>query len=251
MKKIKGTIIFSIIFIVILVLDFILYNNINYFLPSYENKLYSYANTSQIEQKEFLFEMYEQIEMQNNYKMIDVEKFNELSQNNIVYNILKNNILDEINKLELEEIIMEIFYIGEMQNTIYGDFKIVGNPYVGIGKNGSFLILYSQDMKKIYYLNIDERNIIESEYGYGEVYEMRAGIEFDKFITQDDKKSKTELIYRCREFIKNMLNYDDFEPETIMYKENYYILKESKRDITIYYNASSNMVIGFYMGFGK
>lgn len=264
MKKIKGTIIFSIIFIVILILDFILYNNINYFLPSYENKLYSYANTSQIEQKEFLFEMYEQIEMQSNYKIIDEKSFEELEKNNTLYNIIKNSILDDIDELKLKDAIMEIFYIGEMQNTIYGDFKIFGNPYIGIGKIGSFLILYSQDMKKIYYLNIDEKNMIESinyenEYGYGEVYEIRTDndndydYDYDKFkyVTQDDKKSKTELIYRCKEFIKNMLNYDDFEPETIMYKENYYILKEPKRDITIYYNASSNMVIGFYIGFGK
>lgn len=149
MRRIKGTIIFIIIFLIILLFEFILYKNLDKLMPTYENKLYSFENEIEKEEKEFLFEIYmqvqESLEIKNDYKYINEEELNNINKNEIINNIIKKYILEYVHEYKLEP----IFYISELTNTVYGDLKVIGNLY-------SSIILYSEDMKKIYYADINE-----------------------------------------------------------------------------------------------
>ena len=252
MKKIKGTVTFFIVFLIILTLYMLLYKNIDIFLPIHQNELYSFSNELQKEQKEFLIEMYEQIQMQNNYKNIDSEEFKRISKNNLVYNIIRNNTYKEIIDEDLELLALDYLYTEELYNTIYGNLKVVRGFNLGYS-NLEFAVIYSDDMKKICYLNISELlYIIESQY-FDESYEIQSIFEekSKEELNQDEKRSKDDIINNCKERFLEFIKEYDFEPDTIIYKGNYYILKDTKQDITIYYDSNNNSIFGLYIGFGK
>ena len=153
MKRLKGIAIFGIIFTIILFLDYILYKNLDKFMPTYENRVYSFENNSHVEEKEFLFEMYEQVEMQNKrYKDIDEEELNNINKNEIIYNILRKEIFKDVEENKFKQIVMENFYTDKLSNTVYGNLKVIGNLY----DKPYIIILYSEDMSKVYYINLDE-----------------------------------------------------------------------------------------------
>ena len=68
---------------------------------------------------------------------------------------------------------------------------------------------------------------------------------------QYTKKSKEILIANCKDIISNIIKEDKFNPDTIIYKNNYYILKDNTQDTTVYYNADNNSILGLYIGFKK
>lgn len=256
MKKIKATIIFLIIFLLILAIDLLFYKHINIFLPTHEKEVFSFEKDITSENRDFLLTMYEQVEKQSNYKMIYEKELSNIEKNEIIYNIIKNSISNEMNDEQIKRLIIEYFYMDELPKTIYGDLKVINGQCVyidEIGKEINFLILYSNDMKKIYYI---DKNIVELEFFRN--IELKYGGEEDKDELQEteeklqyDKMSKTELINNCKEILKEYIKNIEFEPETIMYKGIYYILKDTTKDITVYYNSNNNAILGLYMGFEK
>lgn len=255
MKKIKGIAVFLVIFLAILFLNYLFYKNINIFLRTQEKELYSFESNTQKEQKELLYEIYEQVLMQNNYKKIDEEEVDEITKNNIIYNLIKNTIYKNVDEKEIELMANYILSIGELSNTIYGNLKVVSDLEISkIGRWMNFLILYSEDMKKIYYLNINaESESYEKDQTVSEI-QSEGNVIFDEKnenISQYDKRSKEELVNNCKSSMLNLIKNIEFEPDTIIYKGNCYILKDSKRSITVYYNSIDNIIFGMHIGFEK
>ena len=229
-------------------MDFILYKNLDRLMPTYENKLFSFENEKNKTSKEFLFEMYDQIEKQNDYnryKRINEEEFENMSE--IPYNIMKKYLLMDIQEISNDKkIIMDEFYVGDLSNTIYGDLKVI-NHLATIS-----WIVYSEDMSKIYYINmyemcrkrnsevlLENREVMQKE-------EISEG-EVEEYV----EKSKEELISEVQKTLSNIFKELVFSPNTIMYKGGYYILKDNENDITIYYDINDDIILGLYKGFKK
>ena len=254
MKRLKGTVIFIICFLIILALDFTWYKNINRFLPTNEKELYSFPNDEKDDRNDFLSEMYEIVIMKNSYKQ-NIE-FEEIRNNNILYNLIRN-INDEDN--DIEELNS---YISDLSNTIYGNLKALN-----INVNGmDYLIIYSEDMKKLYYLNVGEAlanyestyNILDEQADYYGIDQIQEEYNEEVILTESNENENTKVeknIEKLRNNVKiafsNMVKTYEFEPDTIIYRGNYYILKDSTRDVTIYYNDISDVIFGFYIGFNK
>lgn len=260
MKRIKETVIFCIIFLIIVLLDFAIYRNIDMFLLKDEGEIYTFANDSKNEQKDFLSEMFEMAEMQNNYKQtID---FEDIRNNDILYNLIRNNIYGEYEDKYMEITMNSNSYICELSNTIYGDFKAL-NINADSLYGPDYLIIYSEDMKKFYYLDLEQRlstleatNVSIYDTEEKKLYKIKQGIvEDDAESSVKEKiiggKSRDELVNSTEKLFSELMKNYEFEPDTIMYEVNYYILKDSIRDITIYYNATIDAIFGFYIGFNK
>lgn len=216
-------------------------------MPTHEKEVYAYERDIKIDKKDFLMELYKQVEKQNEYKLIENEEIENITKNEIIYNIIKNNIIG--NAVD-EGIIKKNLYTKELSNTIYGELKIIDSLYqYNFEKN--FTIVYSKDMTKLCYLDKDE--ILYTILNKDDISEIKEGesLNFDEEIFQQDKKSKMELIDNCKTAISSFIKNSEFSPNTIMYRSNYYILKDTSNDITVYYNVNNNIVLGFYIGFEK
>lgn len=255
MKKLKGTIIFSVIFLIILIIYFILYKNIDILFPLPEKEIYSFENNSPKEEDDFLLGIYEQVEIQTNYKKINEEELNNILENDILFNIITDNIFEKnIDQEELKCFFQSSVYTGKLYNTIYGDLKIVREFYnQKIKENSENLIVYSEDMNKIYYMDINNYFAAISKITINEGYEVPSNLqdEIEQDLLEHDKKGKTEIINNCGEKFKKIINNYEFNSDIIINKGNYYILKDNTNDITVYYNSNENIIFGIYIGFGK
>lgn len=70
----------------------------------------------------------ENLELQNNYREINEKELNNINQNKIINSIIKKYMLENINEYEIKP----IFYISELNNTIYGNLNIIVNLYNSI-----------------------------------------------------------------------------------------------------------------------
>ena len=243
MKKFKDAIIFIISFLVILLIEFVLYNNLDKLMPTYENKLYAFENEMSKNKQEFLFEMYEQAQIQNNYKEINQEELNKVFENEILYNILVKGIYNGFEREDLQKLAVYELFSSKLGNTIYGDLNIIGGLY------SEWLVLYSEDMTKVCYVNMYEinRNSYKDKlYGAGPLIELQGETETGFNYIQKDKE---ELERTVRESISRVFKNYDFHADVIMYKENYYVLKDNEKDMTIYYSDYNDILLGFYTGF--
>lgn len=248
MKRFKGTIIFIISFFIILALDFALYKNIDRFLPTHEKELYVFENNSNSESKEFLSEMYELFELQNNCRPIN--DLNIIRKNEILYNLIKNSIYKGYNDDDFDKAVEKDLYVGELQNTIYGDLNVV---CVISYKKTHYLVIYSEDMKNIFYLDVNQKEYTNSSSEFVEYYSKNTVYYIKENNAEDltDEKSKTELINQCKSSFEELIKDYEFDPDTIIYKNSYYILKDNEKNITIYYNDTDNIIFGLYIGFDK
>ncbi len=256
MNKNKGIIAFCIIFLIILVLDFLFYKNIDIFLPTLENKLYSFEDNLKEEQKDFLIEMYEIFEMQS--KNNQLTNFNIIKSKETIYNLIRNNICRDYTDKEFENI---AFFTDELSNTIYGDLKTISIKHE-YTKEENYLIIYSEDMQKIYYLDVIKGLInntlfkIENE-NVLQLVQSPNKKDDEKYLneeqtqTTNNERSKTELVSKGKMSFANIIKNIEFEPQTIIYRGSYYILKDNTKDITVYYETTSNVIFGLYIGFGK
>jgi len=205
-----------------------------------DKKIYSFENINKKSTEDFIIDMYDLSTAQNNFKELNLD---EIKSNEILYNLIKNYIFKDYN----EE---KILYSAELPNTVYGDLKIIS-----ITQNESFyLITYSEDMKKVFYINEnilygifnrgDKLIVIDSDYS-----EYSA----EKFYTDNliSEKNKAELINKGKISFSNIIKECEFNPETIINNVDYYILKDTERNITVYYNVERDEVGGFYMGFDQ
>lgn len=251
MKRIRETLIFIIIFLIILFINFLFYKNIDIFLRINEKEVYSYESDLKSDKKDFLIELYEQIEKQNENELIKDEEIENISKNKLIYRVIKNNILKNMADEEVKEIIAKNIYTKELSNTIYGELMIIDNLYEYDNKDeiNNFAIIYSKDMTKLCYLDKNEvpNSILNKEY----IKEIKEAELWSFGEEIDDKKSKTEILDSCKNAFSSFIQESDFTPDTITYKGNYYILKDISNDITVYYNVNYNVILGFYIGFEK
>lgn len=269
MKKIKSFILFIIIFLIIVILDFYLYKNIDKLIPKNDGYLYIFENNVKEKNTEFLEEIFKYVEV-TNYKRASKEEINRIIKNKTLYSLLKNYIYEisifekemnegKINVEEFKEILMEELYTGKLINTIYGDLNVImiisnNDNYYYSRNNSDYLIVYSNDMSKFYYLNVSKKIICENmvENGIDDNDKM---IYYDE--NGEEKQLSTGISETNREEILNKVNKvfskvfinKEFKPDTIIYRENYYILKDTTEDITLYYDKQEDTIFGLYIGF--
>lgn len=245
MKKLKGTFVFCIIFLIILIIDLIFYKNIDKLVPTMDKKIYSFENINKKSTEDFILDMLELSTTQNNFK--ELKSFDEIKSNEIIYNLIKNYIFKGYNE---EEILEWNVYSAELPNTVYGNLKVISITQ----DEYSYLITYSEDTKKVFYTNADilsgifnrgdDLIVVDSDYSEYSV---------ENFYTDNliSEKNKAELINKGKNAFSNIIKECEFNPGTIMNNDNYYILKDTERNITVYYNVERDEIGGFYMGFDQ
>ncbi len=241
MKKIKGMAIFITIFLLILFANFLFYNNIDIFFTENEGKVVSYENNFKNEEKDFLIELNDKLENQGDYKIIKLEseEAENIIKNKVICNIIIENSLKNLTDSEIKEILAYTSFIGKLYNTIYGELNILE-----IVNTNFFKIVYSNDMSKLCYINM-------SEISYQSDIKEIGFSGYEKDISEYDKISKEELIKSAKISFSKFIKDIEFTPDTIMHRENYYILKDIQNDVTVYYSVNTNTILGFYIGFRK
>ncbi len=154
MKKFKNTFLFIIVLLIIFAVDFLIYKNIDILIPKQEKKLFSYTNDRENKDKYFLYELSKQIEQKNDYKKISNEELKNILDNKILNNLIINYIYEmEFDDFKNYEKIKDNIYVASLTNTIYGDLKVISirNKYY---KGPNNLIVYSEDMQKLYYYDL-------------------------------------------------------------------------------------------------
>lgn len=264
MRRIKSIILFIIIFLIIVMLDFYLYKNLDKLIPKHDGDLYIFENNVKKKNKEFIEEIYEHVEITNN-KKVSKEELDRIKLNETLYNILKNYVykidsfyekMGQINTKELEkifeEVLMEELYTGKLTNTIYGDLNVImiisnGENKYYLNDNNDCIILYSDDMSKVYYLDVNKKIVYEDviDDNYKMIYYDEKGEEKELFsgLSRDEILNKVNRIF-SKVFVKK-----EFKPDTIIYKESYYILKDTTENITLYYDKQENIIFGLHIGF--
>ncbi len=270
MRKLKNAIWFIIIFVMIFIVYFYIYKNIDKFIPKHENEVYFFANNIKNEKSEFLYEMAEYIEASSYNGIANEDELNKIKENEILCNLIKKATNDfyglEQEKYEIK--VMSSYFIGELNNTIYGDLKCLTDRYTTGAKKANysiFWIAYSEDMSKIYYYNpspVSSYNSNQSVVSY-EKYAIESKVDSDisdgdiydsNNDNIDDSKqyeqNRDEILQNGKRAFSNLIINKEFEPNTIIHKDNYYVLKDTNRDITVYYDINFDDIIGLYMGFG-
>lgn len=210
-KKIIQILVFLIIFILILFANFVVYKNINKIIPTHQGEIYTFENNIKQEKYNFLYEMCQQLEEQENYKKV-LDSTSIAEENPVVFNIIKNytyykNILEEAHlKVPL--------YVGELQNTVYGDLEfLISKTYTTIKGYAytNFYIVYSKDMKKICFYNLEGRGVepynysiqVKDETYYDEGYKINSQSVLGENNNEDinsveASKNKEEIIKRLK-----------------------------------------------------
>ena len=254
MKKYRGTIKFFVILIIIILLNLFLYQNIDLLIPIHENEVFAYENNLLGEKEDFIYDIFNQINDITEFEYNNANDDNtieELKNNEIVYSLLYNYIfkLQIADESEIKDAILELTNITKLKNTIYGDLNVITVGAENIRSN--IAILYSDNMDKFYYL---DATFSGKSTSYDD-YILMESDEYEIKISNDDKennkKNKAEIIDNVKKALESLINDYEFDPDTILYRENYYILKDSKKDTTVYYYAERNMIFGFYYGFDK
>lgn len=246
MKNFKNIIIFIAVF---LLLYFCMYRNIDNLIPKYEDKIYTFANDTKQENSDFIYEMFEHIISLGNYKAISSEEeIENIKKNSILYNLINNYVYEaKLSESMLKKVISGL-YVGEMDNTIYGDLKFISSAY---SSNKAldilFVIAYSEDMNKVYYLNLSEDGTSASSSTGPVIYDGNEASDENQF-----EQNKNDILQKgINAFLRAMIN-TKFDPDTIIKQNEYrYILKDTTRDITVYYNIEKDVIVGFFMGFEK
>lgn len=86
---------------------------------------------------------------------------------------------------------------------------------------------------------------------YTEIREEEGIVSDKESYLEYGQKGKEELEIEVQKIISEIFKDYKFSSDVIMYKGDYYILRDKQKDMTIYYNAINNTIIGFYMGFEK
>ena len=255
MKKIKGIIIFCIIFLIILLIDFTLYKNINVFLLNEEGKIYTLADNSNKVQKDFSSEMFEMMYLENNFNQIT--DYEEIKNDEVLYNL----IIKSKDEYFPEEDMFSDSYISESLDTVYGRLRAINiNTNQLFGED--ILIVYSEDTKKIYYLNFDKQSEmfskLDDRIDIGQMNNYKneqEKLETSDVLTTDEisvtRRIRKELVRKVKEAFSNLMKNYKFEPDSIIYSGYYYVLKDNVEDITICYDANNDNIFAFYIGFNK
>ncbi len=90
---------------------------------------------------------------------------------------------------------------------------------------------------------------IQEQYGLNSSTSDRTT---DEEIASEKSQQNREKVQKdaVNAFSKAILN-TKFTPDTIVYKGNSYLIKDSTRDITVYYDNNNDVIFGLYKGFNK
>lgn len=263
MKKIKSMLFFIIILLIILLFDFLIYKNTDILIPKDEKKLFTYSNSDDSNKendgKDFLYRLYEQIEIKNDYRKISNQELENVYNNKILNNLILSYIYKiDSNQAKYLEKIQSDLYVGNLTNTIYGDLKVLSirDTYYEVPNN---LIVYSEDMTKIYYF---DGLYYDTSYLYGRNEEYNAQAQgdtsiYDKQIEEETNASKgneqnrAKVLEKINKAFSDAVINTEFVPDTIVYKLNYYLVKDTTRDITVYYDQNNDVIFGLYKEFDK
>ena len=254
MKKRSGTIRFIIILIIIITLNLLLYKNIDFLIPIHENEVFAYENNLLGEKEDFIYDIFNQINdrTQLEYNNANDNTIESLKSNEVAYHFLYHYFFDMLqieDEEEIEMAILELTNITKLENTIYGDLNVITVGKRNVRSN--MVILYSDNMDKFYYLD----GTFSGEYIFYNDYILIDSDGYEIKISnnneENNKKNKEDIIENVKKALESFINDYEFDPDTILYRENYYILKDSEKDTTVYYYAEKNVIFGFYYGFGK
>lgn len=240
MKNLKNKMIFLIILTSIFLINGLLYINMNQFIPKYENEIHTFANGKDKNNTDFLDEMYVQIENAHS-KQITNKEIEKIKENQVLYHLIRNY----IHKGEIAEddfiTKQQYWEVGNLDNTIYGDLKFLKSHI-------TYNIVYSEDLKKIYYFNMPEH---ASAFDTSYMLQTNEDSNQPKNEMEELEQNKEKIMKNGKEeFSKAMLNME-FNPNIIIYNYGSYILKDEINDITVYYNKKTNHILGFYFGFER
>lgn len=253
LRKLKNIIWFILIVLIILSIYILIYKNIDILVPKYEDVGYSFSIKEKEQNTEFLNKMAEYINTYDYYRKLSDDEIANIKSNEKL-----NKLLTYIYHSEDDDYyFLEGALVGTMYDTIYGDLNVIiqrYNYYKEKKKSSSivYMIAYSDDMKKIFYLN----NTISLSYSNAAVNGPYI-YDTDVVETSEEEAAKKEdftmstITGLAREKFFAAIPNTEFNPNTIMYDKPYYILEDSENDITIYYDSYCSDIYGLYIGFGN
>ncbi len=250
--KYKGIIKFISVLLIILMMEFILYKNIDKVIQNDDGVLYHYSNESKDENVELIFRMHELVMTGSKFRELNDSEIDNIKNNEVIYLIIKK-VFDGYRDEELIDVLKAFTYTEDLENTIYGNLKVInvrydyGTHYKAQYDDGTILnIVYSEDMNKIYYCNEAVRLSLEPQS-----YDIESVVEEESVDQDIVDKEKIKIVDKVTESLSEITNKYEFNPDTIINKGIYYILKDTSNDITVYYSYKNNIIWGFYIGFEK
>lgn len=251
LRKLKNIICFILIVLIILSIYILIYKNIDVLVPKYEDVGYSFAIKEKEQDTEFLNQLADYINTYDYYRKISDEDIIKIKSNEKLDKLLKYFYCSGAD----EDYFLDSALVGTMYDTIYGDLNILiqrYNYYYTEKKKSSsnlYMIAYSDDMNKIFYLNntlsMNNSSISESKT---QIYDAEVENSEEEAGKQEEL-TMTTITQHAREKFFIAIPNMEFNPSTIMYDNPYYILEDSQNDITIYYDSYSSEIYGMYIGF--
>lgn len=253
LRRLKNIVWFILIVLIILSIYVLIYRNIDRLVPKYEDVGYTFAIKEEEQNTEFLHQLADYINTYDYYRKISDEDIIKIKSNEKLDKLLRYYYCLE----DGEDYLPKGALVGTMYDTIYGDLNIIiqrYNYYYTEKKKSSsilYMIAYSDDMNKIFYLNntlsMNNSSISESKT---QIYdaEVENG---EEEAGKQEELTMTTITQPAREKLFIAIPNMEFNPSTIMYDSPYYILEDSQNDITIYYDSYSSEIYGMYIGFKK
>lgn len=265
-KRLKNIVWFIFITFIIVTMYMLIYKNVDKLIPKRENEIFLFPMDSQDEKTEFIYEMYDYIIQFDYYKKPSESELANIKSNSKIKKIFMEGLNTEEKYIDK---ILESIQIGRINNTVYGDLNVILFGYVN--KKGKvvtnyieYMLVYSDDFNKVFYFNnaslqdAEQSNLNSvvfdaenDEIKDIKTYEEREHIN-DSFSASKPYDQDTSLIVQnTKQKFSQILEDVSFNPDTVMYKNYLYILKDTEHDITVYYNFSDNVICSFYIGFDK
>lgn len=253
LRKLKNIIWFILIVLIILSIYILIYKNIDILVPKYEDVGYSFSIKEKEQNTEFLNKLADYINTYDYYRKISDEE---------IVNIKSN---EKLNKLLTyiycsgydDDFSLNGALVGTMYDTIYGDLNVIiqrYNYYKEKKKSSSivYMIAYSDDMNKIFYLNntISLSHPNTTENGLY-IYDTEVVETSEEEAAKKEDLTMSTITQLAREKFFVAIPNTEFNPNTIMYDKPYYVLEDSENDITIYYDNYCGDIYGLYIGFGN
>lgn len=260
-SKIQSIIWFIFIALIIFAMYLFIYKQIDKLIPKRENNIYIFSIDSENEKTEFLYEMYEYIIQFDYYKKISENEVTNLISNPKIKKIFLGS--NEIEEKYLEKVLSNL-QIAKINNTKYGDLNVLINKYKYQKKKVvmdyvDYVVAYTDDFSKVFYFDVIT-TVYDVDYNSMSTSEITS--ETEKYFKEENLNNNSSankpydqdtnvIIQNAKQKFSQIMEDENFNPDTVMYTNPYHVLKDTENDITVYYDFSNNRIFGFYKGFGK
>ena len=246
LRRLKNIVWFILIVLIILSIYVLIYRNIDRLVPKYEDVGYTFAIKEEEQNTEFLHQLADYINTYDYYRKITDEDIIKIKSNEKLNKLLRYYYCLE----DGEDYLPNRAFVGTMYDTIYGDLNIIiqrYNYYNEYKKAApiAYMIAYSDDMNKIFYLN----NTIKSNSSTTYTYDTEVIENSEEDAHKQEELTMATITQLAKEKFVIAIPNMEFNPSTIMYNDPYYILEDSQNDITIYYDSYYGDIYGLYIGF--